>query len=323
MCKILVIPKINDETRETALKFLKVMHRIMSETNSNGCGYAAMSADGQLFGERWLNNRDAFSDRRPLTELDKKMLAATCGFLSKKEVYDMQGVIREDQMTSIIYHARTATSGKEFYNTHPFFEENTALIHNGVIHNAKQTDMAQSTCDSEVILRKYLDLDVQEDTRNFQKVCNALTGYYACAVMGYDGAGTPIIDVFKSYTASLNAVYIEQLKSLVISTSLYDMQKTCTELNLTILSEYDVVEGHLIRFNAVSGASMLIQKFKERPVDQWSSKKEWDKDSGAWVNEYHKAREKEKSNTVIELPKTPSTPPVTIYNSEKGNAATR
>lgn len=272
MCKILVMPVVRPDTAQLAWSLAKKMGEIMSKGNSDGLGYAAVDGEGNLFGERWLRNHEAFKDRVEFTTLDRVNIDDYKGFLHKEERYDRFGAsISEENTRAIILHTRFATSGKQFYNTHPFYDEDTALIHNGVISNVNQKELKISTCDSEKILREYLHFDVSNRPKRIQKVAAALEGYYACAVLSKQKDGTPILDVFKESAASLGGAWVRELASIVITTHLGDLVEAAKQLNLHVDSMYEVKSGVLLRFNTLTGKPVGGTKFTPNTVRSYRS----------------------------------------------------
>jgi len=96
----MIIPHVNNETRDNAIKFTEAMAKVMSEDKSHqdGLGYAAI--DSHQFN------------------------------------YNKFGDVRLDDMSAITLHTRLATSGKGLLNCHPFIENDTSVIHNGMISKA-------------------------------------------------------------------------------------------------------------------------------------------------------------------------------------------
>lgn len=251
---------IDQDTQEKAWEFTKAMAKEMSFGNSDGLGYAAMGGDGELFGERWLNNKEAFSERNSLSPLEAEIISKHKGALSKPVTYNRFGVVSDNNMRSITLHTRMATSGKEFYNTHPFVLEDTSLIHNGVVDDKKLT-LLQSTCDSEGILNEYIKLDVANDISKIQDLSDRLDGYYACMVLSKKKDGTPILDVFKDHRAELHAAWVKELNTLVISTSIRCIEDACKTLNFTIVSQFDVSPGYIWRYDALTGELLEVVQF--------------------------------------------------------------
>lgn len=268
MCKIAIISGITPETKDKAWEFVKAMAKEMSDfQNRDGLGYAAVDGNGVMFGERWWTNSDAFSERNPLTELDRNILNAFNGMLGKTISYNNfgEGIDFEDveqtDLRSIILHTRLATSGKEFNNTHPFVINNTALIHNGIIRNADKLGLKNSTCDSEAILVQYENENVRNSVANIQDVADKLEGYYACGIISKTDEGRMIVDVFKDKSASLSAFFIKELNTVVFATSELAVKSACRTLSFEIVSEYLVRAGCLVRFDALTGRVIETQRF--------------------------------------------------------------
>jgi hypothetical protein len=77
MCKIMMIAGITTETREKASELVIEMAGIMSETMTDGIGYAATTERGHLFGERWHKSSEAFDvrfEKETETELDERAM---------------------------------------------------------------------------------------------------------------------------------------------------------------------------------------------------------------------------------------------------------
>lgn len=263
MCKVFMMSGVRKENVANAWKFIQTIAKPMSDYNKDGLGYAAMTASGDMFGERWLVNSDAFKN----VSSDKKlfnMFTALSGDVTTGESNSF-GEIKRDEMVAITMHTRMATSPKGMMNTHPFVDEGVSLIHNGVIRNEEDFNLKLSTCDSESILRAYLEEDVKSDPANIQKAADRLRGYYACGVLTNTDQG-PILDVFRSSGARLHAAYVEELGTFVISTDDDDIKKTCKELNFTMGSVFKVLDEKFIRIDAVTGRELSIQSFKEAPA---------------------------------------------------------
>src|ERR1017187_5238882 len=132
MCKLVMFAGIRPKCRANAEKFVKAIAPIMSEHDTDGLGYAAIDPEGNLSGERWHINKEAFKSRAKLNEVDLAIMQEFNNTLIKGEQdggYNKFGDVHKP-MSAIMLHTRMATSGKEFDNTHPFVEGNTALIHN-------------------------------------------------------------------------------------------------------------------------------------------------------------------------------------------------
>jgi hypothetical protein len=291
----MTIAGINDANREKALDFIKYMAKEMSYQNTDGLGYSAITNDNKLFGERWLNNREAFETREPLSETEANILKEYFPFFVKEIKYNSfgDGEMEDNlqKISAIALHTRMATSSKQFYNTHPFVENETTLIHNGVINNHDKIlkgKKRQSSCDSEALLRLYTDHNVAKKPSNIQQISDRVEGYYACAVIARDKQNQFFVDVFKDGRADLSAAFIKGLNLIVITTKLQDVVDVVRKMpgvEIQIETTFTVNYGCLIRMNPVTGKVIKIQKFDPYKKHREAKKEE----------------KKEKETTVIEV----------------------
>lgn len=280
MCKVMMMAGINNSNRKLAWEFTKLMAIQMTPNNNDGLGYAAVTTEGELFGERWHNNSEAFTTR-PVTDLPSKeetILAKKYdGFLLPEQKpirYNKFGSINEDATAAITLHTRLATSGKQFINTHPFVRGGTSLIHNGVIGNAKDLEMIQSTCDSEAILNLYVDNNVANNPAGIQRVADKLQGYYACGVITETKKYGYVLDIFKDSRARLSAAFIRDMGIMVFATSLDDILAVCEKMCMEVAYKYGVKEGSLVRLSILTGDPLLSQEFKPEFKQKRKSTKE-------------------------------------------------
>lgn len=270
MCKIMVMAGIKSETRTKAWEFIKAMGEKMSPGNMDGLGYAALSETGELFGERWHNNNEAFKIRevsRTKSELEKKLISDFKDAINvplPPPRYNKFGTLQPDSIIAVTLHTRMATSGKQFFNTHPFVSEGVSLIHNGVIRNVSSQDLIQSTCDSEKILNLYNKHKVKTNPEAIKQVSEKLLGYFACGVLSSNKKTGAYVDVFKCDDARLTAAYIKEFETLVFSTSIADIKEVAEKLNLTVVSEFVFSDGRFVRLNAFTGECVFSTSFKKK-----------------------------------------------------------
>lgn len=279
MCKILAIAGIQDSNREDAWKIIHKMAKEMSFYNNNdGLGYAAITKDNKLFGERWLKNDEAFIERQEtsLTPLELVLAEEYQSFFhfNRTIKYNNFGELDYQNISAITLHTRQATSGKEFKNTHPFVEDDTSLIHNGVIRNADKFEK-KSTCDSEAILRVYIDNNVAEKPDHIQRLAHRLVGYYACAVFAKIGDRF-ILDVFKDNSASLEGAFVSLGEGkpglLLITTSAKDVEDVVSKFqDYKVLTKLSVTPGRLLRIDPITGKTLRIVQFDPRTFVQDST----------------------------------------------------
>ena len=116
MCKNLFMIGITNP--ENAFKFAKVMAPLMSEFNGDGLGYAALTSEGKVFSEKWLEHKMAF-----FSKLDKElvgMLGDLTSYQYTEKNYSSYGEVEMNKITTMIMHTRKSTNRVCIENTHPF-----------------------------------------------------------------------------------------------------------------------------------------------------------------------------------------------------------
>lgn len=259
MCKVMIIPHVNNETRDNAIKFTEAMAKVMSEdkTHQDGLGYAAIDSQGNLFAERWLVNSQAFTNRAGRSA----NLSDYSGFIQFN--YNKYGDVKLEDMSAITLHTRLATSGKGLLNCHPFIENDTSVIHNGVINNAFDFRIDQSTCDSESILTQYVDHGVGQDYELFNKVSSQLEGYYACGIFSRDSEGKRILDIVKSSSAQLVASYVDELQCVVFTSLEYQLKKGLDACGFKHNAVYSVNPSSMVRIDPLKNQVIGVTSFSE------------------------------------------------------------
>jgi len=269
----MVITGLNPKNVDNNWSFIQAMGDVMTgRSNNDGIGYTAVDAKGNIFGERWLNNEEAFDVRKPADKVADKFL----GFLEEEpEVvkYTEFGK-RTDEIVAITLHTRYATSAKGIINTHPFVDmtKDTSLIHNGVISNVNQADHIRSTCDSERILNKYLEFNVNKNPAAMQALVDSLVGNFACGIITRDEQNRRVIDVFKS-RAGLGGGMVRELdNAMVITTDKSDIKAVCKHLGMKMTGQYEAKANILVRLEAISGKALLSMKYNDTANQQSSSR---------------------------------------------------
>lgn len=262
----MIVPSIKANKQKETFRFIKEMGKVMSEDKSHqdGLGYAAVDSNGNLFGERWLNNHDAFKKRHSGSAIDNELENKYLGFLvGKEQTYNSFGEVNLSDIRSVTLHTRLATSAKGLINTHPFVDKDTSVIHNGIISNHSMFKKTLSTCDSEAILTQYIHNAVSMDIMNTQFMVDELQGYFACGVYSRDENGDRILDIFKSETADLIAAFIKEIDTIVFASRLDQLEKACKTLNFKIVSTFDVVPSSIVRINPLNGDVLGIEFFDD------------------------------------------------------------
>lgn len=299
MCKVLIIPAIKKHKIKETMVFLRAMGMSMSKSNNDGLGYSAINAAGDMFGERWFVNTEAFKPvvNKPVVDFtDMKTIAEqslgqfgkalkyhkTGSWTKEPDVprYNKFGTDVLENAVAITLHTRAATCDKNLMNVHPFvdLENDTSVIHNGVITNSKEFDLKVSTCDSESILISYLRNGVNKDINEVQKMVDELKGYYACGVFSRDGEGNRILDVFKFNNNNLSISYIYDLETYVLTSSDYELKEMCKALGYSHDGTQDVHDDYITRINPFTG-EIIAQAEYTKPVvttPYYNDYQEWD-----------------------------------------------
>ena len=246
MCKVGMVSGIKSNKINETLAFMQLLSGYMSVSNEHGLGYAAMTSEGKIFGERWLDNDDAWGSKE-FNRVNRKFP----GLISPPEKNSF-GTISFGNMTTMMVHTRYATSPKGMNNTHPFVtpDNKTALIHNGVIRNDKDFNLTLSTCDSEAILVGYREEAVGNNPKNIQKLVDRLDGYYAVGILNSD---TKSLDIMRAKGARLSFSFIEELQAFVFTTDGKDITSVCTDLGYSHGVIYDFKDEHFMRLDAITG----------------------------------------------------------------------
>lgn len=329
MCKIAMMSGIKPSKVKEAWNLAKELAPFMTANDDDGFGYAAITKDGTLMGERWLDTELAFkykeenkADKEIQSAIGEALMPLESGYTSfGKPTKDNKG-----RAVALILHARWATCEKGLKNVHPFVEADTALIHNGVISNHHvllnkydPDNTRKSTCDSEALVYSYTKNQISSSPDSIKVLGEETSGYYACGVLTKDSNGTPIMDVFKSASASLYGTFVPQVGCFVYCTSEDILKNAIRNCGFTWQRMFKIKEGNLIRHNAVTGASVIASKFEERSyssstyrgayegnVTDWNDRTSTQKYNGG--STYYPSNESESG--IIDM-----TPKVTTYKS--------
>ena len=128
-------------------------------------------------------------------------------------------------MYAIGVHGRYATCEVNIKNTHPFYRNGTALMHNGVISNHHDFDKPLSTCDSEALLTRYIDAGAKRHPKHLTEALKPIRGYFAAIVFNDDGT----IDVWRDDRATLYMAHVKNV-GVVICTTPEIIMKTVREM---------------------------------------------------------------------------------------------
>lgn len=268
MCKIVLIPGIKEKNVKNAWKFAQAITPLLTSRDSHGFGYAAMGNTG-IFGERWVNVKNAWKQKTEYAPELENVLNNYCGALIGTGSYNKFGNPDYGSITALMLHARYATCDVNINNTHPFVLDNVAMVHNGVISNHAQFKKTVSTCDSEAIIKLYTQEKVDDIANNFQDVADQLNGWYACGFLT-----DKYFDIVKDNHTSLFAAFIKELDTVVFCTSKEIMIATVAKLKWKNIEVFEVEKNVLIRHDVKTGQVIEVIKF-EQFEREFISEREW------------------------------------------------
>ena len=259
MCKLAIFPYLTAKTNKKAKIFAKLLGNIYVETEQDGFGYAAVDVEDRLFGERWLEPHLIFKKFKSSVPENWK------DFSIEGNSYEKFGEGElSQQVKSLMIHARLATSEVAIYNVHPFIDDGTALIHNGVI-NKKGMKLKTSTCDSEGALNEYNESVVGSFPEQAQDFISTLSGWFALGIYAKSLDKSYILDVIKDASASLYIIRLDKEFDVFV-TSLEDARRAARRGGMKITSHAQVISNIFMRFNINTGEIIVLDKFNTKRV---------------------------------------------------------
>lgn len=275
MCRVFMIPHIAEGKLAKTQQFVKEMAKILSHSEEDGVGYAAITREGKIFGEKWVNKEDAFVlHHNPEPDPVIKLMTDTFGNAAKfRTEPKLQGLVygrhgdldNAKDAVAVILHARKQTiGGLCVANTHPFFytanpnvegDVDAALIHNGSIANHEELTKITSTCDSETILNEYITNMMNHNPWAIHELSKKLYGEYAVGVLSstfQNDETVPILDIFKS-NKPLYTAWIPELETYVFCTMDYNINSAANVCNMTVQHMMEIKDGNYLRFDCRTG----------------------------------------------------------------------
>ena len=201
MCKLYTI--IDIESQVKAERLVKVSVPYITKTDSDGLGIMRLG-DGAIHSQKWVTVP---------TDINSKPCIASPYADALKLEYLEKGKC-PDTLDAIAVHGRKATCGINIENTHPFQTAKTALMHNGIISVVDAKDQRLSTCDSEVLLWRYLENNIREKPELLTKALDSVQGYYACIVFNVNG----VVDIWTDELATLVMAKVSNVGTVIATT---------------------------------------------------------------------------------------------------------
>lgn len=261
MCKIAGVTKVTDKNRDSVWAMMICIGDLMSKTQRDGLGYAAFDKAGNIFGERWLENKLAFMD----FSVNSKMTASKI-----EKIYNFFGEkVLRNEAQAIILHTRMATCGRGLKNTHPFIDNlekpHTAIIHNGIIANDDEHEKKFSTCDSEVLVHLYEKFKVSEKLDNVKKVASELIGWFTVLNLTTNAEKRMFMDIYTD-APRLQSYFVKELDTRVYSTSAYDIEEAAKILGFTLSDRESIKANMAYRIDVLTGE--LVEETKTIGVSE-------------------------------------------------------
>lgn len=203
MCKLFAIVEV--ENQANAEMFAKKAIPEITKVDNHGLGIMRLGENGVHI-QRWLT---------PPTVVRKKKSKHLAKYASALKHQENEEGKASKNLYALAVHGRFATCEKSLTNTHPFYKDGTALMHNGIISNASKFPRTLSTCDSEALLSQYLVHDVRTNAGNLTKSLDGVAGYYAAIVFNDNG----IIDIYRDETATLFLAHVQNVGVVIATTA--------------------------------------------------------------------------------------------------------
>jgi len=243
MCKLFVLTKTDFLTNSQLTKLLKDIHTPLTETETEGFGYAVMGSRG-IFGEKYIEPED-FKNYRGNFGPAELVISAP----SIREKFGKIG----SPTGALIAHGRTSTNDVSLPNTHPLTNSDWALIHNGIVQNVGKEIARKTTNDTEFILEHYTQGGIKQ-------VAESIEGYYAVAALNKSSGE---LVVFRDSTANLSVAWIDALGAYIFATNIEIIKAALKSLKLSGIQIREADKNFHIVFNK-TGAVISNESFEPK-----------------------------------------------------------
>lgn len=246
MCKIFAMTDMSRVNFDS--NFIDVVKsEVCRLSDKDGFGYSTVSNSGVLGGERTIK----VSEFTPL-QYGAKFKTPSLPIVSKSKNYF--GKILTKEVKSFIAHGRLSTNKVCLENTHPFYNGEVSLIHNGVVQDyGGKAGPLTSTCDTEILLNYWNKGGLDEIAEN-------VTGYYALAILDKHG----YLHVVRDDRAKLFIAYSRSVKSFLIATTPDIIKNIAKRLSWQVEQPEEILENTYTVFNR--NAIMSNRSFAPRKV---------------------------------------------------------
>ncbi len=216
MCKIFAITEMAKV--EVTPKLLEVIKNHVARHDNHGFGYAIVGNNGEIGGERSIR----VPSFRPMA-LDTSSVSRseTCPIVQRttNDFGDLMEALKSPK--SLIAHGRISTNKIGLAETHPFYNGDTALIHNGVVSDAtgSVSHLLETENDTEILFRYWEENGMKAIEEN-------VAGYYAVALLETDGR----LHLARDNKASLHLTWVRTINSYMIATTPEIIKGVCKSM---------------------------------------------------------------------------------------------
>lgn len=216
MCKIFAITDLSKVKIDT--KLLAAIKKEVTKVDNHGFGYAVLGNDGSIGGERSVRVSGFKALGKGLDNLSRTEQLPIVRRTAER-FGDLGMALNSPK--SMIAHGRFSTNTVSLENTHPYYNGDMALIHNGVVQDAsgEVTQSLVTDNDTEILLR-YWEID------GVQAIEENVTGYYAMATLTTDGE----LHVVRDSRAPLHLAWVRSINSFMIATQPEIIKGVCAAM---------------------------------------------------------------------------------------------
>lgn len=248
MCKLFAVVEI--ENQRNAELFAKKAVPVITRIDNHGLGIMRLGERGVHI-QRWLE---------PPTVYRSKQSKALFKYREALRHQQNEEGTKSHKLYALAIHGRFATCEKSLRNTHPFYKDGAALMHNGIISNASQYPRTLSTCDSEALLTQYLEKNVRKNPHNLTDALDGVGGYYAAIVFNDNG----VIDIWRDDTATLFLAHVRGV-GVVIATTKEIITTAARRCKAYISGIDEILPGVALRW--INGINPRLTKFEiKKPI---------------------------------------------------------
>ena len=220
--------------------------------DKDGFGYSVLGQDGSLGGER-TTRVEGFIPL--LAEPDRRVIKDLPFVNNTRNSF---GTITTENAQAFIGHGRYSTNEVNLENTHPYYNGEVSLIHNGVVRDPdKKIVNLKTTNDTEILLRCW-------EQGQMPMIEETVTGYYALAILESSGK----LHIIRDDRATLYISYCRTVDSYIFATTSAIIKKVARDMKWHVEEPEEVQENVHIVFQGNDFTFTSIQpRVVNTPMD--------------------------------------------------------